>query len=66
MKQIEELEAEMLKTRSELARLSDEYQLHDVRIDALVLKASELTEKCHEVKVANQLTNVKFSSDGTR
>ena len=65
MKQIEELEAEMLKTRSELAKMSEKYQLHDASYEQLVLKASELTEKCHEVKVANLLNNVKCSSDET-
>lgn len=66
MKRIEELETEMIKTRSELANISEEYLHHNVSIEALVLKASELTMKCHEVKVANQLINVNYSSDETR
>lgn len=66
MKQIEELEAEMLKARSELAKMSEEYQHHNASIEVLVLKASELTEKCHEVKLANQFKNIKYKSDETR
>lgn len=66
MKKIEELEAEMLKTRSELAKMSEEYQHRNVNIEELVLKASELTMKCHEVKVVNQLRlcNVDLKTDG--
>lgn len=66
MKKIEELESEMLKTRSELAKMSEEYQHHNVSIEELVLKASELTMKCHEVKVVNQLRlcNVDLKTDG--
>ena len=66
MKKIEELEAEMLKTRSELAKMSEEYQHRNVNIEGLVLKASELTMKCHEVKVVNQLRlcNVDLNTDG--
>lgn len=54
MKRIEELEAEMIKPRSELAKISEEYQRHNASIEELVLKASELTGRCLEVKVANQ------------
>lgn len=66
MKKIEELKAEMLKTRSELAKMSEEYQHRNVNIEELVLKASELTMKCHEVKVVNQLRlcNVDLKTDG--
>lgn len=66
MKKIEELEAEMLKTRFELAKMSEEYQHRNVNIEELVLKASELTMKCHEVKVVNQLRlcNVDLKTDG--
>lgn len=65
MNQIEELESEVHKTRSELARMSEEYQHQNVSFEELVLKASELTEKCHEVKLANQLKSVIYSSDET-
>ena len=66
MKRIEELEAEMIKPRSELAKMSEEYQRHNASIEELVLKASELTMKCHEVKVVNQLRlcNVDLKTDG--
>ena len=58
MKQIEELEAEMLKTRSELARMSDEYQLHKEKLGELVLKSAELTSKIHEIKKVHQIIGV--------
>lgn len=45
MKQIEDLEAEMLKTRSELAEIHKEYQLQKVSFEQLVLKSAELVEK---------------------
>lgn len=55
MKQIEVLEAEMQKTKSELEKMSDEYRLHKASLEELVLKSANLTSMSHEIKKARQL-----------